>query len=1105
MKVFFTTLLGLLFCITLSAQHANFWKDAVERDLQLPANAEREIIPQKYRSVALDINNLRNVLAAAPMERTSAAQNNPLIINIPMPDGEMETFAVWESPVMAPKLAAKYSMIKTYAGKSLRNPSDQIRFGYSPKGFHATIEASSGTIYIDPYATLQDEYYISYYTKDHVDQARKDAFSCGVDHDEHVEYLAEIEYAKKQYMHEQESVSRSGSAAVDLREYTMALACTAEYANRHGGTLTSVMSEMTTLLNRVNGIMRREMGIHFNLVEGNDMLIFFDTATDGYTHGNVSQLFQQNPTVINQVISPADYDIGHVVGVATAGGTVGLAALGSVCNPNRKANGVSTIFNPIGDNFYVDILSHELGHQLGGPHTFNHCDMDNENPSTAFEPGSGSTIMSYSGSCGVNNLQFDSDDYFNIGALELMKLYMHEGDGNTCATHIATNNNTPVVEIPLEDGFYIPINTPFEMPAIGSDEDGDNILYCWEQYNLGPLIDVGDATIGDPPIIRSYPPTPESDKVVPRMINLLNNTTTFGENLPGYGRNMTFRVTVRDHNSEAGACHWDEVRFKVDGDTEPFRVFHPNSDLVEWEVGAYEEVRWNVGGSDGGLVSSPLVNITLSLDGGMTYPVMLAANTPNDGSEFITIPDNITADARVKIKSSNNIFFDISNEDFDIVPPSAPGYSLTASPLTGQVCLPSSFEVDLTTTSLLDYDSLIEFSVISGLPMGATTSYDVNPTLPTDGAKLTFDMMNVTEEGVYDVVIQAIAPSADTSFRTIQLTTVSNDFSALALTMPVDGMMGESTLPTFNWALVPDADTYMIEIATDAAFTDIVDMSAGLTTDAYSPGITLEEGTIYYWRVTPINECGNGMPTAAFLFETVSLVCAGNPSVDTPIAISSSGTPSTESKLNITASGVISDVNITSIQGNHEWFSDLTLTLVSPIGTEAVLFTGRCLNYNGPMSFGIDDQAPNTFQCPPSGGGSFKPAQPLSIFNGEDTAGEWKLRIEDANGGNGGQITSWNIEFCGNLMVSTDDLEDANRINIFPNPVNEIVNIEFENDVTNPVEVRLVDVTGRILKVIQQDDANNVISMNTKSLASGIYFLHIKVGDQFVTEKFSKQ
>ena len=61
------------------------------------------------------------------------------------------------------------------------------------------------------------------------------------------------------------------------------------------------------------------------------------------------------------------------------------------------------------------------------------------------------------------------------------------------------------------------------------------------------------------------------------------------------------------------------------------------------------------------------VKISLSLDGGYNYEYVLAASTPNDGTQNITLPSGVCSNtSRIKVEAVGNIFFDISNTNFTI-------------------------------------------------------------------------------------------------------------------------------------------------------------------------------------------------------------------------------------------------------------------------------------------------------------------------------------------------------------------------------------------------------------------------------------------------------
>ena len=864
-------LLCLLLAFPTIAQETNFWAEANEATIALPANSERTNIPQQYHTLQLNIDEVRSYLQNAPMERTAAARNNPLLIDLPMPNGEMETFQVYESPVMQPGLAARFPTIKSYAGHSLNNASTYVRFVASEFGFNAIFHTANGIALIAPYAEQQADYYISYY---HRHQAIDDThFVCGVNNDDIflTEHLPLEGLDFEEASHRDHAHARSTSSeVVELREYKMALACTAEWAALQGGTFEAAMNSMNTVVNLLNGVYEPEMAFRFTLIDNNDLLVFTDAATDPYVNvNNGAGLLNQNQQALNSIIGADNYDIGHVMTITCT--DVGGIAGGTVCSSN-KGRGVTCQYANL-QNVVLNVATHEVGHQFSASHTWDNCPgiLDQRSGSTAFEPGSGSTILSYSGSCGTQNVISGGDIYFHVGSLQQMYDYSHFALGETCADITPTDNNTPDLELPYDNGFYIPISTPFELTAVASDPDGDELTYCWEQYNTGPISELGNP-IGTAPSFRSYPPVSTPTRIFPRIQSVVSNISQQVEVLPTYSRNLKFRCTVRDNNQDYGGVVWEEVSFEATEEAGPFRVAYPNN-LETWHVGDYQEVLWEVANTDAAPVNCQKVNIKLSLDGGYTYPLTLAENVPNDGAHFVTVPDEITSAARVRVEAAESIFFDISNINFQIVSPTEPGFALSVSPYDQQICTPDPVIIELNTLSLLDYDSLVTFEV-SGLPANANAVFSANPVLPSEGETLTIETDNVTEPGVFDISISAYANESDTLVREAVFELVISDFSAFAPTEPANGSSGISELPSFTWTSSPFAESYDIEIATSPAFgSSVVETATGITVSTYTPSVLLEKNELYFWRVRPSNACGKGDFSTIQAFHTEVSSC----------------------------------------------------------------------------------------------------------------------------------------------------------------------------------------------------------------------------------------
>ena len=648
-----------IFLIASSALNAqsnflNVWSDVSES--QITTVGTRYIIPNEYRTLKLDLTEISSALIQVPKESNIRVNDSEFLLDLPLPDGSFKSFKVVESPVMAEALANKYPQIKTYLGQGTKDRTARVRFDITPEGFHAVIFSNKGTVYIDPYALGETRYYISYYKNEYRptdDELQAECLLLGSD--------SEIGEQIRNLVANNPDVM----IGPQLRTYRLACAATGEYTIFHGGTVALGLAAIVTAINRVTGVYETEVGVRMELVANNDLIIYTDPNTDPYANNNGSTMLGQNQTNVDAVIGVANYDIGHVF--STGGG--GVAYLGIVCQSGYKARGVTGLSQPIGDPFYIDYVAHEMGHQFGGNHSFNgnesSCGGGNRNASTAYEPGSGSTIMAYAGICGSQNLQTHSDAYFhNVSYAEIVN-YTNNGGGNSCPVITSTGNNEPTVTVPA-GGFTIPINTPFKLEGSGFDPDGDTLTYCWEEWDLGPAGHPNSPS-GNAPIFRTFDPVEVPYRYFPKLSNILNNTQSIGEILPAYTRTLTFRLTIRDNRAGGGGVNYAQMQpINVTNTAGPFLVTQPNTS-VTWQGNTTQTVTWDVANTSVAPVNVTNVNILLSVDGGLNFTEVLSSNTQNDGTEDIYLPNLPTTQARIKVEAVGNVFFDLSNTNFTIL------------------------------------------------------------------------------------------------------------------------------------------------------------------------------------------------------------------------------------------------------------------------------------------------------------------------------------------------------------------------------------------------------------------------------------------------------
>ena len=468
-----------------------------------------------------------------------------------------------------------------------------------------------------------------------------------------------------------------------LRTYRLANAATVEYTNFHGGSVSSGLSAIVTAINRVTGIYEVELTIRMELVPNNDQLVFTNATGDSYSNNNTFAMLNQNQSVIDSTIGNANYDIGHVFG--TSGG--GVAGLGVVGITGQKARGVSSLGVPVGDPFSVDYVAHEMGHQYGGSHTFNGDSSScsgNRTGSSAYEPGSGSTIQAYAGICGNDNLQSNSDPYFHSRSLDQMLSHVDNIVPNA-GTRTNTGNSEPVAD--AGPNYEIPAGTPFMLTGSGTDPNGDLLTYNWEQRDLGPQSDLNAADDGQIPLFRSRLATESPTRFFPREQNLVaGNYSQGGEKLPTVNRRMDFRLTVRDNASGGGGVDTDNMWVDINNTGSPFQVTSQDSGTA-WLGGDMETITWDVAGTTNAPINTSNVDIFLSDDGGFTYDIVLATGVPNNGSYTFAVPGDLEiAEARLMVKGAGNIFFDINDTSFPIIgtdttPPTA---NATTNDINGQ-------------------------------------------------------------------------------------------------------------------------------------------------------------------------------------------------------------------------------------------------------------------------------------------------------------------------------------------------------------------------------------------------------------------------------------
>ncbi|HTE29302.1 MAG TPA: zinc-dependent metalloprotease family protein [Chryseolinea sp.] len=710
----------LLFAATALAQQNPWQRLSGVRSKSTVLKNKRTLVQPKL--FELNLTSLRSSLVGAP--KRNGRITSARMLSFPNEKGEMDNFSIVESSNMDPVLAAKYPDIRSYVGRGVKDPTQTVYFSVSPLGLQSMlIQPDRRTVFIEPY-TNDHETYVIYTGSDQ--EKSLTPFECRV-----------AETSKKNLGLNAVVANRPNADDGLMRTYRLALSCTGEYARYFGGTVVFALAAMNASLTRVNGIFETDFGVHMNMIANNDRLIYLDSATDPYT-SDVRLAFSdfrwitEVSNTLTSVIGNAAYDVGHLFAGSGNGGAAGYRSVchGSPTDPNTGTSaGFTGSENPEGIKFDVQLASHEFGHQFGASHVFSFAP---ESLWTQVEPAFGTSIMSYNYGIPQVDGQPDYGTYFNAVSIGEVMDFIKVA---TCATSIPTGNAIPTANAGPD--YTIPKSTAFMLRGTSTDANADPLTYNWEQQDgetEGTPNPAVTSTSG--PAFSSLSPGPFPYRSFPSLPTVLTGAVaSMWEVVPSVARLMNFRFTVRDNHPGGPANNSDDMVVTTSGTAGPFVITAPNT-AVTWPMGSTQTISWNVAGTTAVPVSCANVKISLSVDGGLTFPTVLLASTPDDGSQSITIPNSPSASARIKVEAVGNIFYDISNVNFYIS--NTGTYNITSSgwpfgygTITPEGVIPvvggSSKTFTITHCATCEVNDV----VVDGVSKGAITTYTfTNVTAP---------------------------------------------------------------------------------------------------------------------------------------------------------------------------------------------------------------------------------------------------------------------------------------------------------------------------------------------------------------------------------------
>ncbi|WP_309608534.1 reprolysin-like metallopeptidase [Flavobacterium sp.] len=1090
MKKLFLSL-SIVACGYLQAQSDKYWSVHTETTNKIIAKDKavaRLSFPKAFDLYDLNTDVLRNALFST----LKNSNQKSVIISLPNTEGKFEQFEMVEASNFEPALQAKFPEIRAYSGKGITDKYATVKLSFSPQGIQTMVfRSDKENEFMEPYS--QDHKVYAVFRSNR--EKGKLPWTCSTDDHELVSNLSS------------QLPNTYKSSSAQLKTMRLAQSCNGEYAAFFGASTagnasdqSKVLAAFNATLTRCNGVYEKDLALHLNLIANTTSVIFYNAATDPYST-TLSQWNGQLQTTLTNTIGAANYDIGHMFGASGGGGNAGC--IGCVCDA-AKGSGITSPADgiPQGDNFDIDYVVHEVGHQLGGNHTFSNS---NEGSGVSKEVGSGVTIMGYAGITAQDVAPHSIDIYHEATIAQIQANLATK----TCpvSTSISANNATPVVNAGSD--FTIPKSTPFMLTGVATDANtGDALTYCWEQNDDGGSqtgansVARANKTIG--PNWRTWNPSVSPTRIFPIMASVIaNSATTSGtgneiiavEALSSVARTLNFRLTVRDNASyssvapiKVGQTNFDDTVITVNATAGPFTVSSPNT-AVSYAGGSSQTITWDVSGTTANGVNCANVDILLSTDGGNTFGTILLSGTPNDGTEAITIPNTPGTTNRIMIKGTGHIFFDISNANFtigagstDTVAPSAPT-SLIASGTTQ-------------TTTNLSWNASTDNVAVTG--------YDVyrGSTLLTTVATTSYTATGLTASTAYDFTVKAKDAAGN-----------------------VSGLSNTATVATLAPAIdttAPAAPTNLTASGTTATTTNL---SWTASTDNVAvTGYDVYRGTTLLTTVNTTTYTATGLTAStAYSFTVKAKDAAGNISAESNIASVTTLAPTTVTyctsastntnderigkvvfgTINNTSTGTAGYENFSSQSTNATRGTAYTIT-ITPTWTGTVYNEGYgvWIDYNQDGDFA--DAGELVFSKAAS---KTTPVSGTFTIPTTATLGATRVRVSmrynavptSCGSFTYGQVEDYTVNIVSTLKENIQSVSNTIAFKLYPVPVKEnILNLSgLEKEST----FKIFNLLGQELTNGKID--NNVI--NVGRLAAGNYIIEVSNEDGVKAQRFIKE
>ncbi|WP_304161043.1 T9SS type A sorting domain-containing protein [Mesonia mobilis] len=569
---------------------------------------------------------------------------------------------------------------------------------------------------------------------------------------------------------------------------------------------------------------------------------------------------------------------------------------------------------------------------------------------------------------------------------------------------------------------------------------------------------------------------------------------------------MNFSFIVRDNGSGfsdgIGQTDSDLMTVTVNDQAGPFTVTSQNESNVTWYEGENQIVTWDVANTNTAPINATNVDIYLSTNAGQTFETTLASNVPNNGSATITVPlGTSTNNARLMVKASENIFYAVNQEEFNIETSS---FFFTVDNLTNDVCAPNTAEYSFTYNTNNSFSGSTDFSA-ENLPAGLTATFNPSSASSNDtDVTLTITGTENVDFGTYE--FDLTGNSGTESFSTsLSLGIFGSSLETPDLLTPSNEQTGVNQNPVLTWEELPNANTYQLQIASDEQFIAIiVDTETENNTYAFTES---QLNTNYFWRVKAFNPCSETEYSNFFEFQISDCsVCPseGNLDYDTATTLVNFNTinnPTPSNKEN--AYNDFTDISTQVVIGETY---DMTININT--GGNYICGTLVWIDWNQNCSF---DDPGEEYDL----GAALNVADgitnnsPLGITAPDDAAlGETIMRVstryevypEACGIGFDGEVEDYTVIVTDELSTSSNELADS--FAIYPNPNQGEFTVSLRSENPSPIDINVFDITGRRI-FTQSYEYQHDFSQNLRlnQAQAGVYFVKVSNGNNNVTKK----